>query len=143
MTKSISPAAVLRLATGGARSSFGSILDAIARRRAELAAPEQQSEYFRMGIDSHRRRLAGLTAEAEAFRAAFNATTVAELRADRHRQEEALVEYAKFEPRLVREILRASLRHRIATIDEMLALKEDLEQLPPIDELLEAIASAH
>lgn len=118
-------------------SGIAGLLNDILLLDERLRAPELQSEWFRMGIENHRDRLAKLLDTYNRKREEFNLYTTSHFRDEITAQQQMILKYAHLTPLIARAMVRSSAQRIVQEMEDMIALKAITDHLPPISELKE------
>jgi hypothetical protein len=117
-------------------SSLSYIVAHILELEFKLSRPDDQSEYFRWGIDNHHSHLKYLHCQYGNFRDRFNGNTVDDFRSELNIQKEILGRIkSSLRAGFIRSVAMSALQFKVAEIEDMLLLKGVVSQLPEFDEL--------
>lgn len=116
-------------------SGIAGLVSEILLLEERLKAPERQSEYFQMALESHTHHLSGLVDNYNRIRGEFNRYTIHQLQDEVSAQERMILKHAGLSPLIARDMMRSQAQRIIQEMKDMIAVKGITDQLPTIEEL--------
>jgi hypothetical protein len=118
-------------------SGIARLVDDILSLSGRLAQPEQQSDYFRWGLENHIWKFHGLCREYQGMRHWYNMHSVDDILEERARVLQKSRLLVAGEMNMGRALMLNAAKARIAWLDECLRLKANMPEMPALDALLE------
>lgn len=116
-------------------SIAGLVMEILVLEARVNAPDDQKSKYFSMAIANHSQHLAGLLDEYERIRGEFNQSNIHQLQDEINSQKLKIAAHAKLTPLIARCMVRSRAQRIILEMEDMITLKQKIDQLPAITEL--------
>jgi hypothetical protein len=118
------------------RSGIADLISDILTLKEKLDHPQEQSEYFRWGLDSSKMRLKQLIAQYTSMKDEYNSLTLDDMITLHATEKEKLhIVMSTSYPIFIKIILRNSAQNRIHFLSEFLRIRSTVDQLPEVIEL--------